>query len=94
MAHTPKLLYAFPADSNTVYLQMNGERYQIRHFLRINGVGVKKKHAGGEIYSGDIAVIINKNGKSVEVTLKTTSIITELRADPAPPKKLQLHRLL
>ncbi|QQR79096.1 MAG: hypothetical protein IPJ68_02380 [Candidatus Moraniibacteriota bacterium] len=91
MAHAPKLLYEFPADSKTVYLQMNGERYQILRFLRTDKAGVKKRFAGGEIYSGDIA-IIEKSGKPVEVTLKITSIITELPVDPPPPKKSQLRR--
>jgi hypothetical protein len=56
----------------------------------MNGVGMKKKHAGGEIYSGDIAVI-KLGERKVEVVLTTASIITEFSVDPTPKQKPHLH---
>lgn len=91
MHDQPKLLYEIPLDSKTIYLQMNGERYLIRQFLRTNDSGLKKRYSGGEIQSGDIAVI-SRRGKSVEVTLTIESILTEFATDPPPPKKSSPRR--
>ncbi len=86
MVRKPKLFYQRPVDSKTEYLKLNGDRYQIIHFLRTTTTGMKKRHTGGEIYSGDIAVI-RRGGEKVEVILTERSDITELAADPPPPKK-------
>ncbi len=91
MVRKPKLIYQRPVDSKTEYLKLNGDRHRIIHILRTTVTGMKERHTGGEIYSGDIAVIL-RGDKKVEVILTEKSDITELAADPPPNKKSSPRR--